>query len=100
MSPSSESETAVRPRSRANQNISLAELIRLPWVMELLLAAGTFLLFCGTLAFKFVYDDRMQILALFSLQLHPTQTFAKHPVQGCGLFRLRQGPPANVLLVT
>ena len=68
MSPFSESETAIRPRSRANQNLSLAELTRLPWVVELLLAAGTFLLFCGTLAFKFVYDDRMQILENVSIR--------------------------------
>ena len=62
MTPSSESETPVRSKIRANQQVSIPELIRLPWVMELLLATGTFLLFCGTLAFQFVYDDRMQIL--------------------------------------
>jgi protein O-mannosyl-transferase len=61
MTPPSESETPVRP-SRANQQMSFAELLRLPWVLELLLASGTFLLYCGTLAFNFVYDDRMQIL--------------------------------------
>jgi protein O-mannosyl-transferase len=62
MSSSIESESAARSENRASQNLSVAELLRLPWVMELLLAAGTFLVFSGTLAFGFVYDDRMQIL--------------------------------------
>lgn len=59
---SSSSGNEIAELNRANQNLSLAELLRLPWVMELLLAAGTFLAFCGTLAFGFVYDDRMQVL--------------------------------------
>jgi protein O-mannosyl-transferase len=62
MSSFSGSETDAPRANRASQNLSITELIRLPWVMELLLAAGTFLVFCGTLAFGFVYDDRMQIL--------------------------------------
>jgi protein O-mannosyl-transferase len=62
MIPSPESETPARPSSRANTQMSIPELLRIPWVIELLLAAGTFLLYCGTLAFSFVYDDRMQIL--------------------------------------
>src|SRR4051812_17026016 len=36
--------------------------LRRPYVVELLLASLTFLLYCGTLAFKFVYDDRLVIL--------------------------------------
>jgi protein O-mannosyl-transferase len=67
MSSSSGSETAVPRANRALQNLSINELIRLPWVMELLLAATTFLVFCGTLAFGFVYDDRMQILENVSI---------------------------------
>lgn len=52
-----------RPQaSRATENVPIAELLRRPGVVELLLAALTFLLYCGTLAFKFVYDDRMQII--------------------------------------
>jgi len=47
---------------RATDNLPIGELLRRPWVMELLLASATFLLYCGTLAFRFVYDDRMQIL--------------------------------------
>src|SRR3954451_20810695 len=67
MSSSSGSETDVPRANHASQNLSITELIRLPWVMELLLAALTFLVFCGTLAFGFVYDDRMQILENVSI---------------------------------
>jgi tetratricopeptide (TPR) repeat protein len=67
MSSPSGSETSVRRETRASQNLSVAELIRVPWVMELLLAAGTFLMFAGTLAFGFIYDDRMQILGNASI---------------------------------
>src|SRR6266496_1740761 len=67
MTPSSESDTAVQRQGRARQNLSVAELLRVSWVMELLLAAGTFLVFCGSLAFGFVYDDRMQILQNVSI---------------------------------
>ena len=67
MTPSSESETPVRSKFNASQTLSVSELLRLPYVMELLLAAGTFLLYCGTLAFQFVYDDRMQVLENVSI---------------------------------
>src|SRR5512140_284964 len=67
MTPSSQPEADVAAKGRAHQQLSISELLRLPWVVELLLAAGTFLLYCGTLAFKFVYDDRMQILENVSI---------------------------------
>ncbi len=41
---------------------SVAELLARRGVIEILLAASAFLLYCGTLAFQFVYDDRMQVL--------------------------------------
>lgn len=62
MNPSTE-PAVERPRTtQLSRNLPIRELIRKPWIFELLLATGTFLLYCGTLAFRFVYDDRMQIL--------------------------------------
>ena len=44
------------------KNASLREHLRRPGVLALLLGAFSFVLYSGTLAFKFVYDDRQQVL--------------------------------------
>jgi len=47
---------------KVTANLSPAELLQLRGVVELLLAAAAFVVYAGTLAFGFVYDDRAQVL--------------------------------------
>jgi protein O-mannosyl-transferase len=47
---------------KATTNLSPSELLNVRGVIELLLAATAFIVYAGTLAFNFVYDDRAQVL--------------------------------------
>src|ERR1700726_4480524 len=49
-------ETAIR------KNAFVGEQFRRPAVLAVLVGAVSFLLYCGTLAFKFVYDDKLQVI--------------------------------------
>lgn len=51
-----------KPTPKATANLSPAELLQFRGVLELLLAAAAFIVYAGTLAFGFVYDDRAQVL--------------------------------------
>src|SRR3569832_1408610 len=55
--PDSMIESATKQKSKH----SAADLLHMRGAIELLLAATAFIVYAGTLAFKFVYDDRLQV---------------------------------------
>jgi Tfp pilus assembly protein PilF len=50
------------PETAIRKNAFVGEQLRRPAVLAVLVGAVSFLLYCGTLAFKFVYDDKLQVI--------------------------------------